>query len=123
MPGSQSPSLDAHVAAIFGGRLVLSINETAEALRVDRDTVYTLASAKRLTLSKIGRRSVIHVHSILKLLADTVVVPAPRADDEKRIRLLDLSPKELSAQEQARSRTAKQQPAKRQAKKLGKRAS
>jgi excisionase family DNA binding protein len=106
MPRSQS-TLDAHAAAVFGGRLALSINETAEALSVDRDTVYTLAAAKRLTLSKVGRRSIIHVHSILKLLADTVVVPAPRADDEKRLRLLELSPGALSRQEQDRSREAK----------------
>jgi excisionase family DNA binding protein len=64
----------------FGGRLALSINETAAALSIDRDTVYRLVHAGKLVLSKIGRRSVIHVDSVLGLLHATVTVPQQRAD-------------------------------------------
>jgi excisionase family DNA binding protein len=68
----------------FGGRLAVSINQSAEALNVDRDTIYKLVADGRLTMSKIGRRSIIHTASIERLLRETVVTPKPRYAARRR---------------------------------------
>ena len=74
MPARKSPDdVDAQLPPPFGGRLAVSINETAEALNVDRDTVYKLVAEGRLVMSKIGRRSIIHTASIQQLLQETIV--------------------------------------------------
>jgi excisionase family DNA binding protein len=62
----------------FSGRLGASVNETAEALNIDRDTVYRLIADGQLTISKLGRRTIVHVESIRRLLVQTVVTPKPR---------------------------------------------
>jgi excisionase family DNA binding protein len=84
----QSANTDTKVPAVFDGRLALSINEAARALNVDRDTIYRLTHTGQLTLSKIGRRSVIHVASIVRLLQDTITVPKARVRDESRCHAL-----------------------------------
>jgi excisionase family DNA binding protein len=72
-----SPS-DRPPPALFEGRLGCSIDETATALGVQRDTVYRLISDGRLTISKLGRRTIVHVASIQRLLDETVITPKPR---------------------------------------------
>ena len=62
----------------FEGRLGTSINETATALGVQRDTVYRLIGDGMLTVSKLGRRTIVHVASVQRLLAETIVTPRPR---------------------------------------------
>ena len=64
--------------ALFEGRLGASIGETATALGVQRDTVYRLIAEGRLTMSKLGRRTIVHVASIQRLLDETVIRPKPR---------------------------------------------
>jgi excisionase family DNA binding protein len=63
---------------LFEGRLGCSIDETATALGVQRDTIYQLIAEGRLTISKIGRRTIVHVDSIQRLLEGTVSKPKPR---------------------------------------------
>jgi excisionase family DNA binding protein len=63
---------------LFEGRLGCSIDETATALGVQRDTVYRLIAEDRLTVSKLGRRTIVHVASIQRLLDETVIRPKPR---------------------------------------------
>jgi excisionase family DNA binding protein len=46
-------------APLFEGRLGCSIDETAAALGVQRDTIYRLIADDRLTISKIGRRTIV----------------------------------------------------------------
>jgi excisionase family DNA binding protein len=65
-------------SAPFDGRLGVSIDETATALGVQRDTVYRLIGDGRLIASKLGRRTIVHVASVQRLLAETVVIPKPR---------------------------------------------
>jgi excisionase family DNA binding protein len=55
-----------------------SIDETAAALNLRRDSIYRLVADGRLTVSKLGRRTIVHVSSIHLLLAETVVKPRPR---------------------------------------------
>ena len=62
----------------FEGRLGVSINETCAALGVERDTVYRYFGTGDLTFSKLGPRTIVHVASIHRLLAKTVVAPRPR---------------------------------------------
>ena len=64
--------------ALFEGRLGCSIDETATALGVQRDTVYRLIAEDRLTVSKLGRRTIVHVASIQRLLDETVIALKPR---------------------------------------------
>jgi excisionase family DNA binding protein len=65
-------------SAPFEGRLGISIDETATALGVQRDTVYRLIGDGRLIVSKLGRRTIVHVASVQRLLAETVVISKPR---------------------------------------------
>jgi excisionase family DNA binding protein len=65
-------------ATIFAGRLGASVDEAALAINCDRDTVYKLLGAGRLTSSLIGRRRIVHVPSILKLMEDTTAKLEPR---------------------------------------------
>jgi excisionase family DNA binding protein len=60
----------------FGGRLGVSIDETASALSLNRDTVYHLIGAGRLIAAKIGRRRVVHVSTIVRLLEETIAAPS-----------------------------------------------
>jgi excisionase family DNA binding protein len=73
MPARPAKSPESHPSAPlpFGGRLGVSVDETAESLGLNRDTVYVLIETGRLRTSKIGRRRVVHVASILSLLAET----------------------------------------------------
>jgi excisionase family DNA binding protein len=65
--------------ALFDDRLTVSIDETAAALGVGRDTVYVMISDGRLVASKFGKRTVIHTASIRQLLERTRLVLRPRA--------------------------------------------
>src|SRR5215469_8892570 len=65
----------------FEGRLGVSINETCDALNVRRDKVYELihkGEPDGLTASQIGRRTIVHVDSILRLLQRTRIKTKPR---------------------------------------------
>ena len=53
---------------VFNGRLTVSINDTAAALGVGRDTVYVMIQDGRLIASKFGARTVVHTSSIRQLL-------------------------------------------------------
>jgi excisionase family DNA binding protein len=64
---------------LFDGHACATINETAATLRITRDTVYALVAAGQLTMGKLGRRSIIHTPSIIRLLRETTVTPKPRA--------------------------------------------
>ena len=64
---------------VFGGRLTISIDETAAALGIGRDTVYVMIADGRLIASKFGVRTVVHVASIRCLLEATQVRFRPRA--------------------------------------------
>lgn len=46
-------------------RLLVTIEETADALAVGRTTVYGLLRSGELTAAKIGRRSLVTVESVL----------------------------------------------------------
>jgi excisionase family DNA binding protein len=62
----------------FGGRLGISIDETATVLGVNRDSVHRCINDGRLAAFKFGRRTLVHAASILKLMQDNAVVPKPR---------------------------------------------
>jgi excisionase family DNA binding protein len=49
-------------------RLLASINETSEALRVGRTSVYSMLSDGRLEAIKVGRRRLVKVESIRRLI-------------------------------------------------------
>jgi excisionase family DNA binding protein len=51
--------------------LTASINDTAKALGLGRTSVYSLIKNKRLDVVKIGRRTLVRVDSIQRLLADS----------------------------------------------------
>ena len=72
------PTRESHRPTLFEGRLGCSIDETSTALGVQRDTVYRLIAEGRLTMSKLGRRTIVHVASIQRLLDETVIRPKPR---------------------------------------------
>jgi excisionase family DNA binding protein len=78
MARSLSAQLPSAASAPFEGRLGISIDETAIALGVQRDTVYRLINDGMLTVSKLGRRTIVHVASVQQLLAETIVTPRPR---------------------------------------------
>ena len=78
MTRSSSADRSSTPSAPFEGRLGISIDETATALGVQRDTVYRLIGDGRLIVSKLGRRTIVHVTSVQRLLAETVVVSKPR---------------------------------------------
>jgi excisionase family DNA binding protein len=71
-PDTTSPPLP------LEGRLGCSINEAAKALGLQRDSIYRMITDGRLTGSKMGRRTIVHVASIHRLLAETVIAPRPR---------------------------------------------
>jgi excisionase family DNA binding protein len=73
----QSPITDT-ASLLFEGRLGVSIEEAARALDQHTDTIYRMIGDGRLVASKMGRRTIVHVDSLLRLLADTVVAPRPR---------------------------------------------
>jgi excisionase family DNA binding protein len=74
-PHTREPQIQ---PTLFEGRLGCSIDETSTALGVQRDTVYRLIAEGRLTMSKLGRRTIVHVASIQRLLDETVIRPKPR---------------------------------------------
>jgi hypothetical protein len=76
----------------FEGRLAVSISETCAALGVERDTVYRYFGTGDLTFSKLGRRTIVHVASIHRLLAKTVVAPRPRVRRDTKPKLADSPP-------------------------------
>jgi excisionase family DNA binding protein len=78
MTRTSSADRPSTLSAPFEGRLGISIDETATALGVQRDTVYRLIGDGRLIVSKLGRRTIVHVASVQRLLAETVVVSKPR---------------------------------------------
>jgi excisionase family DNA binding protein len=78
MARSLSAQRPSAASAPFEGRLGISIDETAIALGVQRDTVYRLIGDGKLTISKLGRRTIVHVASVQRLLVETVVTPKPR---------------------------------------------
>lgn len=51
--------------------LTASINDTAKALGLGRTSIYSLIKAQRLDVVKIGRRTLVRVDSIQRLLADS----------------------------------------------------
>jgi excisionase family DNA binding protein len=63
--------------APLSGRLAVSVAEAAVALGMTRDTIYRLIKEERLTISKIGRRTLVHTASILRLLTDTITTELP----------------------------------------------
>ena len=78
MTRTSSADRPSTLSAPFEGRLGISIDETATALGVQRDTVYRLIGDGRLIVSKLGRRTIVHVASVQRLLAETVVISKPR---------------------------------------------
>jgi excisionase family DNA binding protein len=64
----------------------VSVDETATTLGVTKDTIYAMIGDGRLTVSKLGRRTIVHTSSILKLLADTVVTTLPALPGEENVR-------------------------------------
>ena len=62
----------------LGDRLALTINETASVLSIHRDSVYKLLHSGELVASKVAGRTVVHVASIQRLLANSVFKPGPR---------------------------------------------
>ncbi len=51
--------------------MTASINDTAKALGLGRTSIYSLIKAQRLEVVKIGRRTLVRVDSIHRLLADS----------------------------------------------------
>ncbi len=83
---------------IFEGRLGISINETCTALGLRRDKVYELIAKGEpdgLTASQIGRRTVVHVASIKRLLARTVLKLKPRVRRVRHGAVTHLAPAPL----------------------------
>jgi excisionase family DNA binding protein len=77
----------------FEGRLGVSIEETAQALGdVHPDTVYRLIGSGKLVASKVGRRTIVHVASIHRLLAETVIAPRPRVRRDTKPKPANSSP-------------------------------
>jgi excisionase family DNA binding protein len=74
MPGRNIKPIPSHEPAPpFGDRLAVSVSEACAALGVQRDTVYAAIARGDLTVSQIGRRTLVHTASIRRLLAATVV--------------------------------------------------
>jgi excisionase family DNA binding protein len=63
--------------------IVLDITSTCRALSLGRTRVYELVNEGKLTASKIGRRTMIHMASIDRLVKETVIKEPIKLDDEK----------------------------------------
>lgn len=72
-PSSELTALQKLAVAMFGPRLGVSIDETAQACGVGRDTVYGWINDHRLTVTKIGKRTIVLLPSLLQLMAENVV--------------------------------------------------
>ena len=59
----------------FLGRLGCSIDAAGRALGLKRDAIYDLLASGKLVTSRIGRGRVVHIDSLHRLLAATVVPP------------------------------------------------
>ena len=80
-PSVTSEVTDVAFPLPFEDRLGVSINETCQALGVKRDKVYELihkGEPDGLTASQIGRRTIVHVASIHRLLQRTRITTKPR---------------------------------------------
>lgn len=51
--------------------MATSINDTAKALGLGRTSIYSLIKTQRLEVVKIGRRTLVRVDSIQRLLANS----------------------------------------------------
>jgi excisionase family DNA binding protein len=74
----QSKSAKTELPLPFDGRLGASVDETAAVLSTHRATVHRLIASGQLTASKVGWRTIVHVASIHRLLAKTVIKPRSR---------------------------------------------
>jgi len=54
--------------------MLLSITETADALRLGRTSIYGLIKEGRLTTVKLGRRTLVKLSSIKALIGESEVV-------------------------------------------------
>jgi hypothetical protein len=87
-PNTQSATYVGDVAlpVSLQGRIGCSISEACTALNLGRDRIYELINAGEpdgLTASRIGKRTIVHVASILRLLERTRITMKPRV---RRIR-------------------------------------
>ena len=57
-------------AATSSPRLALTIEQTCEALTISRPTFYELVAAGRLRTIKVGRRRIVPITEVERLLAD-----------------------------------------------------
>ena len=73
-----SDAKDLPLALPFEGRLGAGVDETADALGVEKDTIYRMILDGRLIASKVGRRTIVHVSSIRSFLAASRIAPRPR---------------------------------------------
>jgi excisionase family DNA binding protein len=76
--GHNNPPDTANLTLPFEERLGVSIDEAAQALDVHNDSIYRMIADSRLTASKMGRRTIVHVASIYRLMTETVIVPRRR---------------------------------------------
>ncbi len=65
-------SSDTHKEAHMDRKILYSVNNAADQLDVGRSTIYGLIAAKKLTVVKIGRRTLITDQSIRKLAEDQI---------------------------------------------------
>jgi excisionase family DNA binding protein len=66
----------------FTGRAALTVQETAEAIGVVPNTIWTAIAEGELAAFKLGRRTLVQVSSIRRLMDARAIAPHPR----KRLR-------------------------------------
>ena len=83
MPARPSPSpaaaaLQQLAVSLFGPRLGISVTEAAQLTGCGRDTVYGWIRDHRLAVTKLGKRTIVLLPSLLQLMAENVVAGSLR---------------------------------------------
>jgi hypothetical protein len=72
-PSPELIALQELAVTLFGPRLGISIDETAQVCSVSRDTVYGWLNGHQLIATKLGKRTIVLVPSLLRLMAKNIV--------------------------------------------------
>jgi hypothetical protein len=81
--GTDKPTPDLNQSLPFRERLGCSPNEACVALGIGRTLLYDLIAEGRVEVRKLGRRTIVSVASLLKLL-DAAAEPRPRRRGRSR---------------------------------------
>jgi excisionase family DNA binding protein len=82
--GTDKPTPELNQTLPFRERLGCSPNEACVALGIGRTFLYDLIAERRVEVTKLGRRTIISIPSLLKLLDVQAAEPRPRRPGRSR---------------------------------------